>query len=277
MKRLHKTWMVAIFAGVCAGTLPALAVTDFERGNDLYAKGQYRAAVDAYVDAICATPKSYIPHYQLGNTYMKLGRLQEAQTEYEMCLEMYPDAKTKANTRKALAYITGSPRGNAAVAPSTEDNVVRLDQDLASAAEKMLQADNKRIEQKRQAIEKAGEKQSEQIKASVKTQIEQLRAVAPAYRIDYEKNDRVGYVPVEVERALHERAEADAKKAIEMANEKAKSLPESNAADTADGLRSQIYNRGNSNVRLSPVGTNVYVRNYQTGGGKVADTGNNTK
>ena len=269
--------MGALVAGLCAGTLPALALTDFQRGNELYAKGQYQAAVDAYVDAICATPKSYIPHYQLGNTYLKLGRLQEAQTEYEMCLEMYPDATTKAHTRKALAYITGSPRGKAAVVPSSEDNLVKLDQDLALAADRMLRADKNRIDRHRLAIEKAGVRESERIKANAKAQLEELRANSPTYGVDWEKDDRVGMLPLEFEQAMHERTEANVKKAIELANEKAKSLPESRAADTADGLRSQIYNRGNSNVRLSPVGTNVYVRNYQTSGKEVADKGNSVK
>lgn len=275
MKRAQTTLMVAVFAGLCAGTLPALAVSDFERGNELYAKGQFNAAVDAYVDAICAAPKSYVPHYQLANTYLKMGRLTEAQTEYEMCLEMYPDARTKAHTKKALAYITGSPRGKAAVV-DPQESATQLDANLAAAAEKMAAAGNAKVNQQRKAIEAAGERQAEQIKADSKAQIEQMKATAPTFGYDRETWDRVGWVPWETQRAIAERAAANAQKAAEMAAEKAKSLPESNAADTADGLRSQIYNRGASSVRLSPVGTNVYVRNYQTDG-KVADTGNGTK
>ena len=275
MKRAQTTLMVAVFAGLCAGTLPALAVTDFERGNELYAKGQYKAAADAYVDAVCASPKSYVPHYQLANTYLKMGRLAEAQTEYEMCLEMYPDARTKANTKKALAYITGSPRGKAAVMDSQE-SAIQLDANLAAAAEKMAAAGNAKVNQQRKAIEEAGVRKAEQIKAESKAQIEQMKLNAPTFGVDRETLDRVGIIPWETQQAITERAQANAQKAAEMAAEKAKSLPESNAADTADGLRSQIYNRGGSGVRLSPIGTNVYVRNYQSEG-KVADSGNGTK
>jgi tetratricopeptide (TPR) repeat protein len=274
MKRAQKTLMVAVIAGLFAGTLPALAVNDFQRGNDLYAKGQFQAAVDAYVDAICAAPKSYIPHYQLANTYMKLGRLGEAQTEYEMCLEMYPDAKTRAHTKKALQYITGSERGKAAV--QDQVNPSKLDQQLAAEAARMQIDDMRALEQKKTAIEKSGAKQADAIKAGAKAQIEQMKLNSTWWAMSRDANDRVGVIAPEVEHAVLERADAQAAKVVEKAQEKAKALTPANAADVAEGLRTQIYNRGNSNVRLSPVGTNVYVRNYQSSG-KVASSGEKTK
>lgn len=264
MKRLQQVLAVAI-AGLFAGTLPAFAVTDFERGNELYAKGQYHAAVDAYVDAICATPKSYVPHYQLANTYMKLGRLSEAQTEYEMVLEMYPDARTKSLTRKALHYITGSAKGNAAVQDhDTPEHQRVLDARLAAEKERLAIADKARADEKAKAIQDAAAKHADQIKANAKAQIEQMKQNSSWWAMNGELNDRVGVIPAEVSHDVMERAEAAAEKVKEQAKAKAQAVTPANTADIAEGLRSQIYMRGNSNVRLSPVGTNVYVRNYQT-------------
>jgi len=273
MKRVHMTLVVAVAAILAGG--PALAASDFERGNELYAKGQFQAACDAYIDSICAKPKYYPAHYQMGNALMKLGKFADAQTEYEMTLEMYPDAATKANCKKALKFLTGTAIGKAAVTPEAGEN--QLNQKLAIEGERRAQQDALRVERDKLAIEKAGKDQAAQIKNAAKAQLEAVKQNSNCWVMDREKNDRVPMIHPEVEYQIMTRADAQAAKAIEKANAKAKAETSSGATDVTDGLRSQIYQQGNSNVRLSPVGTNVYVRNYQSMGKEVASTNNGVK
>lgn len=277
MRRLQTALMVAMVAGFCATTLPALALGDFERGNELYSRGDFQAAADAYIDAICANRRYYPAHYQLGNTYMKLGKFADAQSEYEMCLEMYPDAKTRSNCQKALRYLTGTASGKAAVRDRDHDNNAVLDSKLAAEGQRRASLDSAAMGQKRAVIEKAGANLADRIKENAKAQIEQMRINSPAYGVDIEKNDRVGWVSPDVVQAVNERADAQAQKAIEHAKKQAGAVSSSDPTSVTDGLRSQIYPSGNSNIRLSPRNTNVYVRNYEPVNKKVADMSNGVK
>lgn len=275
MKRVQLTLWVAV-AALCYTNLPASAASSFERANDLYAKGQFHQAIDAYIDAICQQPRYYPAHYQLANAYMKVGKFADAETEYEMCLEMYPDAKTKAHCKKALNFLTGTATGRAAVRDDGGGES-GLDQRLAIEGERRAQKAALDAERQRKAIESAGEAHAKHIKEAAKAQLEEIKLNSNCWVMDGEKNDRVPMIYPEVEYQVLTRAQAQADKAIEAAKSKAQKVSGEGATSTTDGLRSQIYQQGNSNIRLSPVGTGVHVRNYQTIGKKVASNSDSVK
>jgi tetratricopeptide (TPR) repeat protein len=262
MRRLHTALMIAVISGLFIGALPAFAATDFERGTELYSKGQLSAAADAFIDSICAQPKAYPSHYALANTYMKMGKMAEAQTEYEMCLENYPDKFTKSNCHKALKYLTGKKTGSAAVADHSAESLSIM---LSSEGDRRAAAAQVAIESQRSALAARAARSAEKVKENTKAQIESLKENAPWWCIDVAAGKMVPVIPLGLEDELNERAVKVGEHIKDCAKQKAATLkPSLGTTEVTDGLRSQINASGHSSVRLSPVGTNVYVRNYES-------------
>ncbi len=266
------TLWVAVVAGLFAGTLPCFASQDFERGVSLYSKGQYQAAADAFVDAACAEPKNYAPHYALGSTYMNLGKSGLAVTEYELCLEMYPDAKTKELCKVALRTLSGSVPTKADSAEQAGRS--KLSQSLADVGHKRVELQAQAAERQKNQITHAAQEYAVRVKENAKLKIEQLKENSSWFGFDL-AGERVGILPYGVEESVTNAANAQAERAIEKAHEKVKAINPSGASDVTDGLRSQLYS--NSGVRLKPLGTNVYVRNYESSGKSVATSGASLK
>ncbi|MDZ4834884.1 MAG: hypothetical protein SGJ27_13985 [Candidatus Melainabacteria bacterium] len=261
MRLLQTALMMAVISGLCIGA-PAFAATDFDRGSDLYAKGQFQAASDAFIDAICKNPKAYPAHYALANSYMKLGKSGEAQTEYEMCLEMYPDQKTKSNCQKALLYLNGSTK--ALAIPASGDGSGQLGSKLAAEGERRAAQAQAVADRQKASIEKNAQKSAERYKDHAKAQIESMKANSSWWTLDREAGTMVPVIGG-AEQAAIEMGDKLAEHAVNSAKTKAASVqPSLGTTDATDGLRSQLNASGHSSVRLSPVGTNVYVRNYES-------------
>lgn len=257
MTRLKTALMVAVISGLL-GT-PAIAASEFEKGSDFYAKGQFHAACEAFVDAICANPKYYPAHYALANSYMKIGKLDQAQTEYEMCLELYPDKVTKANCNRALDYLTGTSTGKTAVSSNHVDAM------LAAEGQRRAEKAQLALEQKKSAIEQHAHRSAERVKQEAKAEVESLRANSPWWTLDAHQGKLVPVVQEEA--GVMGYAERQAAHMINSAKAQCESMqPSLGTTDVTDGLRTQINRPGPSGVRLSPVGTSVHVRNYEVAG-----------
>lgn len=260
MIRLQATLMIAVISGLCMGVLPASAASEFQKGSELYAKGQFLAASDVFVDAICAHPDQYAPHYALGNTYMKLGKMDQAQTEYEMCLELYPDKVTKANCQRALNYLHGSTQ----LAGQTSRHDDRLDAMLANEGQQRAQKAQAAIEAQRATLERNAQRAAERIKANAKAEVEAMKENSAWWTINRYQGKLVPIIPPGTEESIMDSAQRQGEHAIETAKAKGEALkPSLGTTDVTDGLRSQINGSGVSGIRLSPVGTNIYVRNYE--------------
>lgn len=259
MTRLQTALMTAVISGLLMGVLPAFAATEFQKGSDFYAKGQYQAAADAFVDAICAHPDHYAPHYFLANSYMKLGRLDQAETEYEMCLELYPDKTIKANCQRALGYIHGSVQSTA-VAARHDD---RLDTMLASEGQQRAEKAQAALAEKRALLDRSAQASAMRLRENAKAQVEAMKENSPWWCIDRNLGKMVPVIDRGYAENVLDTAERQAEHAVSSAKAKGEALsPSLGTTDVTDGLRSQINGSGVSGVRLSPLGTNIYVRNY---------------
>lgn len=243
------------------GVLPAFAASEFQKGSDLYSKGQFQAAADTFVDAICAHPDSYAAHYALANTFMKLGKMDQAQTEYEMALELYPDKTTKSNIQRALAYLNGSTMS--AVVGARHDD--RLDAMLANEGQRRAEKAQAAVEAQKAQLERNAQRAAERYKENAKAQVEAMKENSTWWCIDRNQGKMVPVIPAGVAESVLETAEKQAEHAVSSAKAKAESLkPSLGTTDVTDGLRSQINGSGVSGIRLSPRGTNIYVRNYES-------------
>jgi len=79
----------------------------FERGNQLYQRGDFEGAADAYGSVVGAGFDSPDLRYNLGNAYFKVGDLGRAILEWERALELAPgDPDVLANLELARSLTT---------------------------------------------------------------------------------------------------------------------------------------------------------------------------
>ena len=79
-----------------------MTVADFYQ-ND----GNYKGAYDRAKDAVQYQPNDPYTHFALAEAARKLGKFDEAKTEYEVVLKLDPIPKQMKETKRALAEMAG--------------------------------------------------------------------------------------------------------------------------------------------------------------------------
>lgn len=82
------------------------AQNGFEKGNALYQKGQYQAAIDAYESVLGGKQQSAEVYFNLGNCYYKLNQVAPAIYNYEKALVLHPGDKEIQNNLKFAQKMT---------------------------------------------------------------------------------------------------------------------------------------------------------------------------
>lgn len=94
MKKL--VLIFVLISGIC------FAQNGFEKGNALYQKGQYQAAIDAYQSVLDGKQQSAELYFNLANCYYKLNKVAPAIYNYEKALVLHPgDSEIKNNLKFA--------------------------------------------------------------------------------------------------------------------------------------------------------------------------------
>src|SRR3970282_498850 len=94
--------MKNIFYILLLATQVFFAQNGFESGNDLYQKGKYKEAVEAYENVLKANKQSAELYFNLGNCYYKLNKVAPAIYNYEKALVLSPnDKEAQTNLRFA--------------------------------------------------------------------------------------------------------------------------------------------------------------------------------
>lgn len=82
------------------------AQNGFEKGNALYQKGQYEAAIDAYESVLNGKQHSAALYFNLGNCYYKLNKVAPAIYNYEKALVFSPNDSEILNNLKFAQKMT---------------------------------------------------------------------------------------------------------------------------------------------------------------------------
>jgi tetratricopeptide (TPR) repeat protein len=82
------------------------AQNGFEKGNLLYQKGQYEAAISAYESVLNGKQQSAELYFNLGNCYYKLNKVAPAIYNYEKALVFKPNDKEIQNNLKFAQKMT---------------------------------------------------------------------------------------------------------------------------------------------------------------------------
>lgn len=261
------SWMALAFVLTAAPftAAPALATDAFQSACKLYNAGKYRAAKEAFIELLCAKPDFWPARYQLANAYMQTGQVIEASMEYEKVLEHTQDAKTKKNCLKALSYIkdrTGTP-----MSAETEE---QLNAQIEQASEQLTIAGRKRLAEAEAQVEKARNEvlTKARVKASHITNQAKEQAAAQLassnwYARDKDNNFVPMCIPYHAEQAIVHAATERADAIKDEAKVKADSMRAPAEDDVTENLKTQLRNNAaKAKFRMSPVGTNEFVRNY---------------
>ncbi|HTZ59916.1 MAG TPA: tetratricopeptide repeat protein [Acidobacteriaceae bacterium] len=84
---------------------PYRAVKDDEVGDFYFKRGNYRAALARYQDALQYKDKDAVANYQMARCYEKLGQPEEAVTHYKEYLKILPQGPFAKDAKKALSKL----------------------------------------------------------------------------------------------------------------------------------------------------------------------------
>jgi tetratricopeptide (TPR) repeat protein len=88
--------------GAATGEKAVEARKRFAEGNELYAKGDYDKALEAFRAAIAADPSLPGPYRNLGLVYRALNKCEEALTHYEKYLQLKPEGRFTERVRREI-------------------------------------------------------------------------------------------------------------------------------------------------------------------------------
>jgi hypothetical protein len=244
---------------------------ELDQANRSYVIGDFERGVQ-YADLhLRKLPKDGAAHYLKANCLMKLGRLAEAQREYALVTKLAPDSVISDYSKTAIKGIdalppdqrnlltssaNGSKAGKSAsnkVPPGTVE-LIRFQ--AARAKEHALSAGDAASRDEKLKADNQGRSQREAVE-----------------RLSQSGGARGDHPPLSAAelQAMRERAAhnaeilkqiGDAKAARHEQESRAKSEElQRQAEDLERQLTDENYNK-NRDIKLNPVGTNLYVRNY---------------
>ncbi|MBS1953863.1 MAG: tetratricopeptide repeat protein [Cyanobacteria bacterium SZAS-4] len=261
-----------------------------QEGIQYYNSSNFGKAENAFKAEITAHPKNADAHYMLGNALAELNREKEAVQEYNLSLSLEPNGVISSYCKKALSTILnkhvspppghtseplpvskpisldGSPPGspeksrrdteNQAVSDSASKISAQTNETEAHASEECearIRDINRDTERQIADLQR---EQQERIDANIPAM-----AVKAAYRAYQSADDRA--TREEIARKIEAIKTLQAKRIAEL--HLSYKIRQSAAEDAALTLDKQYANRDKpANVKLSPTGTSIYVRSYET-------------
>jgi tetratricopeptide (TPR) repeat protein len=289
-------WVVAVAysaTGLWATSVAlAAAPPDVDYAQQLYAAGQTDRALKAAQSAINTQPTNERAHYLKANCLVKLGRLKEALYEYSMAERLLPGSNLAMYCRDARMRLTSSTtrpkeveqRGWSAKVPlvnkSEEDETTDQEATAPSptnAKTKSLPPGTIELIRKQAGLARqhaldvgAAEAENELQKAN--NQVAALRERAEKMAAGGAAHEPVALSPPDAA-AIRARAMAGSEQLKQMGQLKA-SIKEWESQEKANEIQQQAENlqrrllddspEKEGAVKINPVGTNLYIRNYST-------------
>lgn len=246
--------------------------TELDNANRSYITGDFERGVQ-YADLhLRKIPNDAAAHYLKANCLIKLGKLAEASREYSMVTKLAPDSVISTYSRNAIKSIEALPadqrnlvpnsagKRNAGVPAATGKlpagtlELIRFQ--AARAKEHALQSGDSASKDERLKADSQGKAERERV--------ERLSQSGGA------RGDHPPVSPAELQ-AMRERAAANAEYLKQVgeakaarhereSHEKSEEL-QRQAEDLERQLTDENYNK-HRDIKLNPVGTNLYVRNY---------------
>lgn len=274
---------ISMLTLLCTQGMASAASNYIQSGiKHMHAKN-FNIAASYFYKAARSNPDCALARYHLANSYVHLKKHDKAIKEYRASLELDPYSIVSGYCKKALiAYKAALP----AVITSNEANskpvkhsqaVMKIRRQLANEKSRHHDYASSLSEN----VRKAGNVKIEKIKRDAEHQIQMLMDYGALISTGrgYKRTGRSysslsRYEKEEMDRAIAEirrQAKEDIKKEKEIAKKRSNTIDRwsddrQDALDTvADNLEDQFQHKSSpSGIRLNPVGTGLYVRNYKS-------------
>lgn len=257
----------------CAMAMGPGGTTELDIANHSYITGDFERGVQYSDLHLRKIPNDATAHYLKANCLIKLGRLTEASREYALVTRLAPDSVISTYSKNALRSIESMPaeqrnllpnasgKGNSGSRPSSAGKVPAGTLELirfqaARAKEHALQTGDSGSKAERLKADSQGKTERERVERLSQSggargdhpplSAAELQAMRERAAANAEYLKRVG--------------EAKAERHVRESQEKSAEL-QRQAEDLERQLTDENYNK-HRDIKLNPVGTNLYVRNY---------------
>lgn len=154
---MKKMILVLLCGVISVASYCQQALTNVQKGNDAYRKGDYKVAADEYGKALAKDPTNQTAKFNLGNTQLKQKNMADAAKQYDDIINKTTDInlRSKAYYNKGLALVRQQNIDEAiqafkqALSLNPNDNEIR-DNLQKALNEKRQQDQQKQPQQKQQ-------------------------------------------------------------------------------------------------------------------------------
>jgi tetratricopeptide (TPR) repeat protein len=256
--------------------LPSSVFSDspfLSQGISDYDKGDYSAAVGHFGEAASSDFNEPVLHYYMANAYVHLNQSESAIREFRIAYALAPQGEIGKLCKLGLAHYgmdsTGTLAAKGDLSKLPDKNSPRLDPAIEQALtlfrrkiEEAKISSSQQYQNQADAVNRRAELESEQIQRQTQQQIDDLQN-NPAYRRS----------PT-MRQAVEQQMRDDAARRIDAINkhydlQRSVSLGTGTRStakidESASNLEQLMFEKSHPGVpKLSPMGTNLYVRNYE--------------
>ncbi len=261
-------WFVSMVILLVFGVqVAAFAAGSFKQGMLLYKKKDYPNALKSFQKALPEDPYSAELHYYLGNTYVFLGKGEEAMKEYSQSFDLEPLSTFGQYSRQALmafgkkfkGFYSASTDGKKHVAPDDSKSIKQALTLIKGQTCDREGIHHGQAETAAKSAVAAGEDRDHRIGKAAQELVEDLTPVnkSPSPALQEELHEIQQRAVFEGQRA---RLNAQQEAAKHMAAAAERSTHVETSASSLLALISENPRPGH--VKVKAAGTNLYVRNY---------------
>ncbi|MBA3858092.1 MAG: hypothetical protein C0507_14400 [Cyanobacteria bacterium PR.3.49] len=244
---------------------------ELDEANRSYVIGDFENGVRYAELHLRKLPNDGAAHYLKENCLMKLGRLAEAQREYLLVTKLAPDSVINDYSKAALKSIEKLPAEQRALLKGTTDSNSAIKINAGKVPPGTVELIRFQAARAKEQALRSGDTASRDEKLKADNQGKAQREAVE--RLSQSGGARGDHPPVSAaelqamrERAAHNaeilKQVGEAKAARHEQESRAKSEElQRQAEDLERQLTDDNYNK-NRDIKLNPVGTNLYVRNY---------------
>jgi tetratricopeptide (TPR) repeat protein len=259
------------------GWLPCLAADNLAKATSLYEKGQYTEALEFIENELRENPKNAAAHYLLGNVLVTRKAYPEAIREYQCAVTLDPTGPSGLYSKQALTGLEAQSKAQSPAPPEGKDKDKDQGKDKASddsqddALKHSVKTTSQQTTESSRAMEEECEHKVEEIKRDANARVrlleEEMRsqiAATGGLRTRYYDPEPI-VAPIRQEYNLRIQAvrdDAERRSAEVKADYKQRALSIEQAGLNVDKAYTDAGKMGG--IRLSPMGTNLHVRNYES-------------
>lgn len=233
-----------------------------KQGMEEYNQGEYKAAEGHLGQALASDFDNAVLHYYLANTYVHLNKKQDAIKEFRIAYALEPTKEVGKLSKVALGYL-GVEEGESEKKEKEKEIPKTPPKPSNPHLDRAVSTLNDEVKRERErSLRTAGELASDSSKRSTTILGNKKQDILDGLKYYRRGTQHQLPIPPEVLQQLDSLRgiyDQQTQNHLDSANRRSAELQK-----TADNLQSLLSDKNaKAGAKLSPVGTNLYIRNYQ--------------